>query len=105
MDALEKKLDPVEGELYQVKLKSSEGNLGLPNELNEEYDSFSFDIQNADNAPTQGQQEVYQDLHQRLEQQLAAWKQIAQTDVPALNAEIQKAGIPAVSLRSTASGE
>jgi hypothetical protein len=98
MDALEKKIAPVEEQLYQTKLRSSEGNLRYPNELNEEYDTFCFDIQNADLAPTQGQLDVFNDLHGQLEKQLAAWKQIADADVPALNQTIQQTGVPLVNV-------
>ena len=105
MDAIEKKIQPVEEKLYQTKLRSSEGNLRYPNELNESYDSFSFDTQPADTAPTQGQLEVYNQLHSELETQLAAWKQIASTDVPALNDTIQKAGVPLVNIEAGVPGD
>ena len=100
MEQLDKKMSPVEEELTQVKLKSSEGNLRYPNKLNEQFDSLSHTVDQADNAPSQPEQQVYDMLNAKLQQQLAAWKQVAAADVPALNQLIQKADIPAVSVRS-----
>ncbi len=45
------KMTPIEEELMQVKMKSSEGNLGLPNKLNEALDSLSHTEDTADSAP------------------------------------------------------
>ncbi len=50
--ALDQKMTPVEAALIQVKMKSSEGNLRYPNELNEQYASFNDLIQGVDGAPT-----------------------------------------------------
>jgi hypothetical protein len=92
-DDLLEKMMPVEQELMQVKMKSSEGNLRYPSMLNEQYDSFRSMIENADAAPTQPEYDVFDQLHGRLETQLAAWKRIASTDVPAVNDLVRKQGI------------
>ncbi|HLK53315.1 MAG TPA: hypothetical protein VKU42_07655, partial [Candidatus Angelobacter sp.] len=65
-----------------------------PNMLNEELDSFSSSVQSADGVPTQQQFEVFQKLRARLDQQLAAWKQILSTDVPAFNALMKQTDLP-----------
>src|SRR5439155_22694362 len=39
-DALDKKMTPIEEILMQVRMKSSEGNLRYPNQLNEHFVSF-----------------------------------------------------------------
>ncbi|HEY0368574.1 MAG TPA: sialidase family protein, partial [Chthoniobacterales bacterium] len=54
-DDLDKQLSAVEGQLIQVNMKSSEGNLVFPNMLNERFDSFSHTIDGANAAPTQPQ--------------------------------------------------
>jgi photosystem II stability/assembly factor-like uncharacterized protein len=100
IDDLNKKMDPVEQELLQVKRKSSEGNLRYPNMLNEEYDSFRATIENADAAPTESELGVFKGLHERLEKQLAAWKQIASTDVPAVNELVRKGRISLIEVPS-----
>ena len=84
-DALDKKMTEVEGQLIQIKLKSSEGNLRYPNMLNEEWDTFSALIDIADGALTQQQQGVFQDLSKQTDENVAKWEQIKKSDVPALN--------------------
>jgi photosystem II stability/assembly factor-like uncharacterized protein len=99
-DDLLKKMMPVEQELLQVKMKSSEGNLRYPSMLNEQYDSFRSMIENADAAPTQPEYDVFDRLHGRLETQLAVWKQIASTDVSAVNELVRKQSISLVEVPS-----
>ncbi len=95
-DELEKKMAPVEQELIQVKMQSSEGNLRYPNMLDEQYDSFRYNIESADAAPTQSELAVFDQLHSRLEKQLVAWKQVASNDVPAVNEQVRKENISLV---------
>jgi seryl-tRNA synthetase len=97
-DALDKKMAPVEEELIQVNMKGSEANLAFPNMLNEQLDSFSAVVQAGDNAPTKQEYEVFKMLRGRLDQQLAAWKQIMSTDVPAFNQVVKSSDIPALYL-------
>ncbi|MBV9624879.1 MAG: glycosyl hydrolase [Acidobacteria bacterium] len=96
IEDLEKKMAPVEQELMQVKMKSSEGNLRYPNELDEQYESFRNSLEAADAAPTQPDYAVFDRLHSRLEAQLAAWKQIASADVPSVNELVRKQNISLV---------
>jgi septal ring factor EnvC (AmiA/AmiB activator) len=100
IDELNKKMDPVEQQLIQVKRKSSEGNLGYPNMLNAQYDTFRATIENADATPTQSETAVFDGLHRRLQEQLAAWKQIASSDVPAINERIRRESISLVEVPS-----
>jgi hypothetical protein len=95
-DALDRKMSPVEEELIQVNMKGSEANLAFPNMLNEQFDSFASSVTAGDGAPTQQQYEVFKKLRARLDQQLALWKQIMGTDVPALNQAVQRANLPAL---------
>ncbi len=96
--ALDQKMSPVEASLIQVKMKSSEGNLGYPNMLNEQYASFNDLIQGVDQSPTAQQLLVYNDLHERLIAELAKWQQIQSADVPALNDLMRKNGVPTLSV-------
>ncbi len=93
-------MTPVEETLIQVKMKSSEGNLRYPNELNEQYASFNDLIQGVDGAPTAQQLLVFDELHSRLSTQLASWQEIVQTDVPALNNQMRKNGVPTLAVGS-----
>jgi hypothetical protein len=89
---------PVEERLIQVNMKGSEANLAFPNMLNEQLDSFSAIVQAGDNAPSQQQYEVFKMLRSQLDQQLAAWKQLMSTDVPAFNESMKNSNTPALYL-------
>ena len=93
-DALDNKMKPVEEELIQVNMKGSEANLAFPNMLNEAFDSFRASLDYADNAPTAQQYEVFKLLRGRLDQQLAVWKQIMSSDLPAFNDAVKQNNIP-----------
>ena len=95
---LDKKMAPVEEQLIQVNMKGSEANLAFPNMLNEQFDSLSAIVQAGDGAPTQQQYEAFKSLRGQLDQQLAAWKQIMASDVPAFNDFIKGINIPALYL-------
>jgi photosystem II stability/assembly factor-like uncharacterized protein len=95
---LDKKMTPVEEQLIQVNMKGSEANLAFPNMLNEQFDSFSSAVQAGDSAPSQQQFEAFKMLRDRLDQQLAAWKQIMASDVPAFNERMKSSNIPVLYL-------
>ena len=95
---LDKKMTPVEEQLIQVNMKGSEANLAFPNMLNEQFDSLSSVVQSGDGAPSQQQYEVFKMLRGQLDQQLAAWKQIFSTDVPAFNNHMKSSSVPALYL-------
>ncbi len=90
--SFEKKVRPIEEQLIQVSMKASEDNLRYPNRLNEQYDTFLATIESDDVRPTDPQQQVYAELHRRLTEELAHWKTLSETDLPALSAEMQRAG-------------
>src|SRR5215469_8445567 len=96
IEDLDKKMRPVEQELIQVKMKSSEGNLRYPNMLNEQYESFRGTLELADAAPTRPDYMVFDELHGRLEAQLAIWNRMASSDVPALNQLIREQNVALV---------
>jgi hypothetical protein len=95
---LGKKMTPVEEQLIQVNMKGSEANLAFPNMLNEQFDSFSSAVQAGDSAPSQQQFEAFKMLRDRLDQQVAAWKQIMASDVPAFNERMKSSNIPVLYL-------
>jgi len=96
--ALDQKMTPVEELLIQVKMKSSEGNLRYPNMLNEQYASFNDLVQWDDGAPTAQQLLVFEELHNRLQTELAKWQEIVRADVPALNDLMRKQGVPTLAV-------
>jgi len=91
----------VEEELIQVNMKGSEANLAFPNMLNEQLDSLASIVQDGDSAPSVQQYDVFKMLRARLDQQLAAWKQIVSTEVPAFNQLVHNSDVPALYLPRT----
>ncbi|MEP6686515.1 MAG: hypothetical protein ABJB22_07045, partial [Verrucomicrobiota bacterium] len=87
-----------EGQLVQVNMKSSEGNLVFPNMLNEAFDSFSHTFDYADAAPTKPQLDVFQLLSTRLDEQLSKWSKIKTDDVPKVSSLIKQVDLPALSV-------
>jgi photosystem II stability/assembly factor-like uncharacterized protein len=97
-DALDKKMTPIEEQLMQVRMKSSEGSLRYPIQLNEQFDSLSHTVEYADAAPTRSQLAVYDMLNGKLQAQLKALRELLNTDLPALNELMRKNGVPALSV-------
>jgi seryl-tRNA synthetase len=98
LDALDAKLAPIEESLIQVHMKSSEGNLAFPNELNEEIYGLFYSVDSSDTAPTESVKSVYAALSRRLDEQLAKWKSVSSTDVPALDQRIRALSLPSLSV-------
>ncbi len=91
----ERRMAPIEEQLLQVNMKASEDNLRYPNRLNEQYDTFLATVNGDDVRPTESQLQVFADLHRRLGEQLAKWNALRDKDLRALNAQLQRAGVPA----------
>jgi hypothetical protein len=95
-DDLDHKMSDVEQQLVQVNMKGSEGNLAFPNMLNERFDTFSHVIEAGDTEPTKSQQEVFQMLSGKLDEQLKKWTQIKNEDVPKVSGLIKQVDLPAL---------
>jgi len=96
-DEMEKKVTAIEEKLIQVKMKSTEGNLVYPNQLNEQFYTFSQTAE-ADAAPTEPQLEIFKMLDGQLEEQLKGWGQIKSEEVPKVNKMIKEADLPALTV-------
>jgi hypothetical protein len=95
-DSLDKKMTPIEEQLLQVKIKSTEASLNYPVLLDEQLHGLAQSVDNADAPPTEQQLAAYDMLHQQAAPLIAQWKQMASTDVVALNDMMQKQGVPAI---------
>ncbi|MDP9091041.1 MAG: glycosyl hydrolase [Pseudomonadota bacterium] len=71
------KLANIEEALMQVKMNGSEANLAFPGMLNEQLAAFAGTLEDADTAPTQQQQALYESLHERLQTQLGRWRSLS----------------------------
>jgi hypothetical protein len=95
---LRKKTGAIEEELIQVNSKSSEDEANYPTKLNSKLGYLQNVIDSADAAPTAAEAGVFADLDQRLEAQLAKWREVLGKDVPALNDAMRKNNIPLVGI-------
>jgi photosystem II stability/assembly factor-like uncharacterized protein/DNA-binding FrmR family transcriptional regulator len=100
---LNKKMTDVEEALIQTKIKSNQDMLNYPIRLNNQFVALGGVVGSADTAPTQAAYDVYDMLNKQLETQMAQWRQILQTDLPAYNDVVQKQQIPAVIIPADAS--
>jgi hypothetical protein len=99
---LDKKMTEVEEVLIQTKAKSGQDVLNYPIRLNNYLVALGGVVESADSAPTQISYEVYAMLSKQLEEQLAKWKQILSTDIPAYNEVVKKQEVPAIILAKPA---
>jgi hypothetical protein len=95
-DAIEARMSPLEGELIQVKARSSQDMCNYPTKLNSKLAWLSNVVDSADSAPTQQAFEFFAELKARAQAQLEPWSQVLTKDLPALNDLMQREGIPAV---------
>jgi hypothetical protein len=93
-----KKMSPVEGEMLQVKVKSTERMLNYPSMIDERLNSLAGTVESADTAPTEQSYAVFEELSQQLDVQLTQWKQIVAHNIPALNDLIRTQSVPVIYL-------
>lgn len=93
---LDNKMSPIEGRMLQVKIKSTEASLNYPVMIDERLHSLAGSIENADTVPTQQSYQVFDMLSRQLQTQLAEWKQVLGTDIPALNVMMRQQDIPVI---------
>jgi hypothetical protein len=96
--SLNKKMTEIEEVLIQTKAKSGQDVLNFPVRLNNHLVALSGVVGSADTAPTQQSYEVFEVLSKDLDDQLAKWKEIVATDVPAYNSLVKQQEIPALKI-------
>ena len=93
---LDKKMTEVEEALIQTKAKSNQDVLNYPIRLNNQLVALGGVVSSADGAPTQASYDVFEMLSKQLDEQMAKWKQIMSTDLPAYDDVVRKQEIPAI---------
>ncbi|HEY6351529.1 MAG TPA: glycosyl hydrolase [Candidatus Angelobacter sp.] len=93
---LDKKMTEVEEALIQTKAKSDQDVLNYPIRLNNQLVALGGVVSSADAAPTQASYQVFDMLSKQLDEQLAKWKQVLSTAVPAYDDAVRKQEIPAI---------
>ncbi len=96
--SLNEKLSAVEGEIYQVKNRSSQDPLNYPIKLNNKIAALQGVIESADARPTDQSREVFKMLSDKLDVQLGKMDAIIKTDLPKLVALLQKQKLDTVTV-------
>jgi hypothetical protein len=73
--------------------------------LNSGFSAMLSALDTADAAPTSQQVAMFGELNKALEEQLGAWLELKSKDIPQLNEQLKKAGLPAIDLQKPVSGE
>ena len=97
-EAAAQALTAIERRLVAVDVKSTEGTLRFPVQLNEQFDSLRGGLDYADAAPVPAIREVLDDYSAALDAQLQKLAEVRARDLSAVNEEARKLDLPAVSL-------
>ena len=103
--ALEAKAAAIEGEEgdYRARYLSTPEGRSLAR-LNGGLNALVTALDTADAAPTTQQAAMFGELEKALEEQLLAWAQLKSKDIPALNEQLKKAGLPLIDLQKPVPG-
>jgi hypothetical protein len=97
---LRKKLDASEKEFINPKLQGTQDTLNFGNGMDAKYALLAAGVESADAAPTSTEYATFAGLEKQFAGPLAHWKEIKETDVPAFNELVRRAGLGAVALGS-----
>lgn len=89
-DGLLTRLATVEGEIYQVRNRSSQDPLNYPIKLNNKIAALMGVIEAADHRPTDQTYQVFEQLSAQLDKQLQEMKGTIDREVPRLNAALKR---------------
>jgi len=64
--------------------------------LNSGFNALVSSLDSADVAPTTQQVAMFVELEKALDEQLSAWGRLKSEDIPELNQELKKAGLPPI---------
>jgi hypothetical protein len=90
------KMAEIEQELYQVKNRSNQDPLNFPIKLNNRLASLRRSVENGDARPTDGAYKVFEELSAELEGHLRNLASVLDTDLPAVNRELERLNLKEV---------
>ncbi len=99
---LEAKAAAIEGEEGARYLSTPEGRTLV--RLNGGLNTLVSGLDTADAAPTAQQSAVFVELDKALEEQLSKWTELKSKDVPEINQQLKKAGLPPLDLQKPVAG-
>jgi photosystem II stability/assembly factor-like uncharacterized protein len=90
LDDFEKQLSAIEGEIYQVRLQSSQDPLNFPIKLNNKIAALQGVIESADVKPTEQAYSVFRTLSTALDEHLGRLDTATKTRMPTVNQLLQR---------------
>jgi len=96
IDAVLKKMDPIEAELIEVKAKSSQDMCNYPTKLQNKVAWLMSSIGGGDSAATGQEEEFYAEKRRESDAQINAWRKVLSEDIAALNQQIRGSGVPII---------
>ena len=90
LDDFESALGAIEGEIYQVKLQSSQDPLNFPIKLNNKIAALQGVIESADVKPTEQAYSVFRTLSNSLDEQLTKMDSTTKGRMPPVNQLLQR---------------
>jgi hypothetical protein len=90
LDDLEQTIGAIEGEIYQVKLQSSQDPLNFPIKLNNKIAALQGVVESADVRPTEQSYSVFRTLSSQLDEQLGKLDTAVKAKLPAVNQQLQR---------------
>ena len=90
LDEFEQALSAIEGEIYQVKLQSSQDPLNFPIKLNNKIAALQGIVESADVRPTEQSYSVFRTLSNQLDEQLGRLDTSVKTKMPPVNQLLQR---------------
>jgi hypothetical protein len=85
-------LTQIEEDLYQTKNQSGQDPLNFPIKLNNRFNALQRSIENGDARPTDAAYVVYDELSKELDQHMAKLNSTLKTQLPKVNALLEKNG-------------
>ncbi|WP_240042767.1 VPS10 domain-containing protein [Maribacter aurantiacus] len=92
------KLTAIEEELYQVRNQSPQDPLNFPIKLNNRLASLRRSVETGDAKPTDGAYKVFEELSAELQTHLSNLNKVMDSQLPEINAILEKAGKNAVQI-------
>jgi photosystem II stability/assembly factor-like uncharacterized protein len=90
LNDLEKAVSDVEGEIYQVRLQSSQDPLNFPIKLNNKIAALQGIVESADVRPTEQTYSMFRTLSNRLDEQLGKLDSAITSKMPPANQQLQR---------------
>src|SRR5207237_5493894 len=90
LDEFDQTLSAIEGEIYQVKLQSSQDPLNFPIKLNNKIAALQGVVESADVRPTEQAYSVFRTLSNSIDEQLGRLDSTSKTRMPPVNQLLQR---------------